>query len=72
MRVGLLRAPVRYDGMAGPILIAMGLTIVTLAAWSVQPPAPRHPQPVIELWRTQQYRPLSVMLVPMPAPDQRP
>jgi len=69
VRVGLLKAPVRYDGMTGPILIAMGLTIVTLAAWSVQPPAPRHPQPVIEQWRAAQYKQVSVMLVPWPAPD---
>lgn len=70
IRVGLLKAPVRYDGMAGPILIAMGLTIVTLAAWSVQPPAPRHPQPVIEQWRAAQYKQVSVMLVAWPTPDQ--
>jgi beta-lactamase regulating signal transducer with metallopeptidase domain len=69
VRVGLLRSPVRYDGMAGPILIAMGLAIVTLCAWSVQPPEPRHPQPVIDLWRNQPYRQVSVMLVARPTPD---
>ncbi|WP_293679251.1 M56 family metallopeptidase [uncultured Phenylobacterium sp.] len=67
VRVGLLRSPVRYDGLAGPILIAMGLTIITLCAWSVQPPDPRHPQPVIDLWRNQPYRQVSVMLVAHPA-----
>ena len=71
VRVGLLKTPVRYDGMAGPILIAMGLTIVTLAAWSVQPPSPRHPQPVIEQWRAAQYKQVSVMLVAWPAPEDR-
>jgi beta-lactamase regulating signal transducer with metallopeptidase domain len=69
VRVGLLRAPVRYDGMAGPILIAMGLSALTIFAWSVQPPDPRHPPPVIELFKTAQYRPVSVMLVAAPTPD---
>lgn len=72
VRVGLLKAPVRYDGMAGPILIAMGLAVVTLGAWSVQPPAPRHPPPLIELWKNQRYQPVSVMLVPMPVREPGP
>jgi beta-lactamase regulating signal transducer with metallopeptidase domain len=69
VRVGLLKSPVRYDGMAGPILIAMGLTILTVTAWSVQPPAPRHPQPLLELWKNQHYQPVSVMLISRPARD---
>jgi hypothetical protein len=36
--------------MTGPDPDRLGLTIVTLAAWSVQPPAPRHPPPLIEFW----------------------
>jgi len=70
VRVGLLRSPVRYDGMTGPILIAMGLSALTLFAWSVQPPDPRHPAPVIEMWKAAQYRTVSVMLVAHPTPDQ--
>jgi beta-lactamase regulating signal transducer with metallopeptidase domain len=68
VRVGLLKSPVRYDGMAGPILIATGLALATLTAWSVQPPAPRHPPSLIEFWKSQQHRgTVSVMLVAPPA-----
>jgi beta-lactamase regulating signal transducer with metallopeptidase domain len=68
VRVGLLKSPVRYDGMAGPILIAAGLTVMTLTAWNAQPPAPRHPPSLIEFWKNAQQRQhLSVMLVPPPA-----
>ena len=73
VRVGLLKSPVRYDGMAGPILIALGLSVVTIAAWSLQPPDPRHPPMLIEFWRNAQMRShVSVMLVPPPASAQRP
>ena len=73
VRVGLLRAPVRYTGTAGPILIAAGLTLLTITAWSVQPPSPRHPPMLIEFWKAaQQPRRVNVMLISAPAPDQHP
>lgn len=68
-RVGLLRAPVRNDGLTGPLAIAGALTTVTLLAWTVQPPAPRHPPVMLEFFRNAQTRHVSVMLVPSPVRD---
>lgn len=73
VRVGLLKAPVRYDGMVGPILIAGGLTVLTVLAWSVQPPAPRHPPSLIEFWKAaQRQKNVHVMLISHPPAEQRP
>ena len=70
VRVGLLKAPVRYDGMAGPILVAMGLSLITLVAWSVQPPAPRYSPALIAFWKAaRQHETVSVILIAAPMPD---
>ena len=70
VRVGLLKAPVRYDGMAGPILVAMGLSLITLVAWSVQPPAPRYSPALIAFWKAaRQHETVSVILIAAPTPD---
>lgn len=66
MRVALLRAPVRYEGLAGPLGITLALTAATLLAWNVQPPAPRHPPLMLEFFRNAAQRRVSVMLVPAP------
>jgi beta-lactamase regulating signal transducer with metallopeptidase domain len=52
VRVGLLKAPVRYEGLIGPLLVATAVTCSALAAWSAQPPTPRSDH-VRESWEFQ-------------------
>ena len=66
VRVSALKAPVRYDGWAGPVLIATALVAVTLAAWNAQPPVSRYPPELIEFWKQASHRQLSVIIVPPP------
>lgn len=72
VRVGLLRSPVRYDGLTGPILIGGALAAMTLAAWNAQPAEPRHHPLMIEFFQKQVLRQqVSVMLVSAPTPETR-
>lgn len=72
VRIGLLRTPRHYDGLTGPLLITGALLVSAFTAWSVQPPAPRHPAPILELWKQQHGPTLSVMLITMPPREQHP
>lgn len=63
VRVGLLKAPVRYEGLAGHLLIAGGLAIVAAAAWTAQPPAPRHLTPIEVRWAQEHRGAMSVLLI---------
>lgn len=65
VRIGLLRAPSGYDGLAGPCLIAAGLAVMAYMGWRVNPPVPP-PAPMVELWRLNSGPTMSVMLVPPP------
>ncbi|HET6970332.1 MAG TPA: M56 family metallopeptidase, partial [Phenylobacterium sp.] len=63
VRVGLLKAPVRYEGLAGHLLITGGLAIVAFCAWTAQPPAPRHLTPIEVRWAQEHHGIMSVMLI---------
>jgi beta-lactamase regulating signal transducer with metallopeptidase domain len=52
VRVGLLKAPVRYDGMVGPLIVAISLALSALTAWNVQPPTQRE-WGANEIWQFQ-------------------
>jgi hypothetical protein len=66
VRIGLLRSAQRYDAMIGSALIGTAIVSAALAAWHLQPPAPR-PGALVELWERQQRQPVtSVMLVSLP------
>ena len=67
VRIGLLRDTRRHDGLTGPMLIAATLFAATVSAWSVQPPLPRQPLPIYQLWAAQQGKHMSVMLITWPA-----
>ena len=74
VRVAMLKSAQRYDALIGSALIAAAVVGAALAAWHLQPPAPR-PGPLVELWERQQRRPVtSVMLVSLPprAPAETP
>jgi beta-lactamase regulating signal transducer with metallopeptidase domain len=71
IRVGLLRAPVRYEGLAGHLLITGGLAAVAISAWSAQPPAPRHLTPIQIRWAQEHRGVMSVMLIRIPGDDRR-
>jgi beta-lactamase regulating signal transducer with metallopeptidase domain len=67
VRVGLLKATPRGDGLIGSSLIGTAVISVAVAAWHLQPPAPR-PAPLVALWERQQQQPVtSVMLMTVPA-----
>lgn len=67
VRIGLLKAPVRYEGLAGRMLIAGGLATVALGAWTAQPPVPRHPPPIETRWLQERKGVMQVMLIRTPA-----
>ncbi|MBW8813150.1 MAG: peptidase M56 [Caulobacterales bacterium] len=71
VRVGLLKAPVRYEGLAGHLLITGGLAVVALAAWTAQPPAPRHLTPIEVRWAQEHHGAMSVLLIRAPTDDRR-
>ncbi|MBU1377648.1 MAG: hypothetical protein KKE02_10270 [Alphaproteobacteria bacterium] len=67
VRIGALRAAPRLDGLAGASLVGTAIVSAAIAAWHLQPPAPR-PGPLVELWERQQRQPVtSVMLVSLPS-----
>lgn len=67
VRVGALRAAPRLDGLVGASLVGVAIVSAAIAAWRLQPPAPR-PGPLVELWERQQRQPVtSVMLVSLPS-----
>jgi beta-lactamase regulating signal transducer with metallopeptidase domain len=67
VRIGALRAAPRLDGLIGTSLVSTAIVSAAIAAWHLQPPAPR-PGPVVELWERQQRQPVtSVMLVSLPS-----
>jgi len=66
VRIGALRAARRLDSLAGASLVGTAVVSAAIAAWHLQPPAPR-PGPLVELWERQQRQPVtSVMLVTLP------
>ena len=67
VRIALLKDTRRHDGLTGPVLIGTALFTCAVAAWSVQPPVPRHPLPIHQLWDAQQGKRMSVMLITWPA-----
>ena len=78
VRIALLKDTRRHDGLTGPVLVATALFAGAVSAWSVQPPAPRHPAPILAMWEAaQKHRSMSVLLIPTPsapaaAPADRP
>lgn len=74
VRIGQLKATPLGDGLIGSSLIGTAIVSVAMAAWHLQPPAPR-PAPLVALWERQQRQPIiSVLLVTLPAraPDAPP
>ena len=70
VRIGALKSPRRHDSLAGPLLVGGALIACALSAWSIQPPAPRHPAPILEMWAAaQKHRAMSVLLITAPPPD---
>ena len=67
MRIRSLKDTRYHDGLTGPVLIGAALFACAVAAWSVQPPVPRHPLPIHQLWDAQQGKHMSVMLITWPA-----
>ncbi len=67
VRICLLRAVRRHDGLTGPLMISAVLLACTFVAWSAQPPVPSHPLPIFALWEQQQGPHMSVMLLRWPA-----
>jgi hypothetical protein len=66
VRVGQLRVAPRHDAFLGAALIATAVAGAVIAAWNLQPPAPR-PGELVDLWQRQQHQPVtSVMLVSLP------
>jgi beta-lactamase regulating signal transducer with metallopeptidase domain len=67
VRIGALRMAPRLDGLIGTSLVGAAIVSAAIAAWHLQPPAPR-PGPLVELWERQQRKPVtSVMLVSLPS-----
>ena len=67
VRVGALRAAPRLDGLVGSSLVGTAILSAAIAAWNLQPPAPR-PGPLVDLWERQQRQPVtSVMLLTLPS-----
>jgi beta-lactamase regulating signal transducer with metallopeptidase domain len=67
VRIGALRAAPRLDRLIGTSLVSTAIVSAAIAAWHLQPPAPR-PGPLVELWERQQRQPVtSVMLVSLPS-----
>ncbi len=69
IRVRLLKDTRRHDGLTGPVLVATALVTAAVAAWSVQPPTPRHILPIYQLWDAQKGHHMSAILITMPARD---
>ena len=67
VRIRSLKDTRHHDGLTGPVLIGAALFTCAVAAWSVQPPVPRHPLPIHQLWDAQQGKHMSVMLITWPA-----
>ena len=67
VRVALLKDTQPHDSLTGALLISAAILTCAITAWSVQPPAPRHPLPIHQLWGAQQGRHMSVMLITWPA-----
>jgi len=66
VRVGQMRVTPRFDALAGAVLVATSVAAAVIAAWNLQPPAPR-PGELVDLWQRQQRQPVtSVMLVSLP------
>jgi len=66
VRVGQLCVARRYDAHIGGALVATAVVSAVIAAWHLQPPAPR-PGELVDLWQRQQRQPVtSVMLVSLP------
>lgn len=66
VRIGALRTEPCFDGLIGSSLVGAAIVGAAIAAWNLQPPAPR-PGPLVELWERQQRQPVtSVMLVSLP------
>jgi beta-lactamase regulating signal transducer with metallopeptidase domain len=67
VRIGALRTAPRLDGLIGSSLVGTAVVGTAIAAWNLQPPAPR-PGPLVALWERQQRQPVtSVMLVTLPS-----
>jgi beta-lactamase regulating signal transducer with metallopeptidase domain len=67
VRIGALRAAPRLDGLIGTSLVGTAIVSAAIAAWHLQPPAPR-PGALVELWERQNRQPVtSVMLVSLPS-----
>ena len=71
VRISLLKSPRADHGLTGPLMIGAVLITCALSAWSVQPPVPRHPLPILALWEQQQGPHMSVMLLTWPAREPR-
>lgn len=68
VRVALLRDTRRHDGLTGPLLVGAALFASAVSAWSLQPPAPRHPAPILAMWEAaQKHRSMSVLLIDRPS-----
>ncbi len=66
VRVGQLRVTRRHDALIGAALVGLAVLSAVIAAWRLQPPAPR-PGELVELWERHQRQPVtSVILVSLP------
>lgn len=69
VRIALLKGPASYDSVIGAALVSTAIVSAAIAAWHLQPPAPR-PDTLVALWERQQRQPVtSVMLVRAPTPE---
>lgn len=66
IRLGQLRDIRQRDSGVGQMLVASLLAMSALTAWSLQPPVPRHPPPIVALWEADKGPTMSVMLIRQP------
>ncbi|WP_296599144.1 M56 family metallopeptidase [Phenylobacterium sp.] len=66
VRVAQMKVEPRFEAFYGALLVASAVASAVVAAWNLQPPAPR-PGELVDLWQRQQRHPVtSVMLVSLP------
>ncbi len=66
VRIDALRTPFVRDGLVGNAAVGVLLAGAALSAWSIQPPAPRQPPPVIALGEHTRGPTMSVVLITVP------
>lgn len=71
VRVALLRRPAHGDGIAGPLLVGLGVLTAAVLAWSVEPPLARTARPAPIAAEPYENGHMSVMLVTWRAPARR-